>query len=391
MPSVFISHAHEDREESRLFVEGLRRAGIDAWYSLDRQLGSGFLSKIDKALIDADGLLLFQTESARESPWVQKELLFADQLGKPIFVAKVKPTYTEDEFDHIISNGHALARDGADYFGYSKRFAELIKATLKPRGCVMTTWGAKGGTGKSTTAAYLAFAFQKRNKKVLLIDLDPQATLSELLGVDISQVPSKAVNLFDQDRDLGLLMAGPFGSILPATVELLRISVGEDDALRFSAKIEMFRSNYDFIIFDCPPALGLGEFAVREADMVLIPLPPERHIPAAAEMGIKLVRERYQPAYPLPISILINMVQDSKQTRHFSESLTAKFPEFRPLRQVIRRSRHVLPPSAAFSQRWGPFSGLSKTAKEYVAVSFELERRLMQGRKFRAKALGQRL
>jgi hypothetical protein len=84
------------------------------------------------------------------------------------------------------------------------------------------------------------------------------------------------------------------------------------------------------------------------------------------------------------------MVQDDRKMRKFAEHLAERFPEYRPLRQVIHLTHPLRPPGDFFAKKWRPFPRLSHTAQEYIALSVELERRLMQGRKFRAKALADR-
>jgi chromosome partitioning protein len=144
----------------------------------------------------------------------------------------------------------------------------------------------KGGCGKTTTAVNLAAALQLLGRKVLLIDADPQASLSQSLGI----TAEPAVNLY---TELLQEIKGETGnlsnayvvtrsglSLVPSSIELARaelelVSVyGREQIL--SWMIEKVRANFDFIIIDCPPAVGmLTVNALVASDYVIMPLPAE--------------------------------------------------------------------------------------------------------------------
>jgi chromosome partitioning protein len=146
-------------------------------------------------------------------------------------------------------------------------------------GNVIAVANQKGGVGKSTTALSLGHALHERRKKVLLVDLDSQAHLTLMSGVELGAGDMSA---YDVLMD-GVLAAdaiqeiAPGLEIVPASIQL---ATGEVDLSRRSNReyrlkegIQAVRQIYDFTIMDCPPNLGLLTVnALTAADSVLIPL-----------------------------------------------------------------------------------------------------------------------
>jgi len=136
----------------------------------------------------------------------------------------------------------------------------------------------KGGVGKTTSAVNIGAGLSGLGKKVLLIDLDPQANLSQSLGLE-EQEP----NIYGAIRGLYPLQPVEIGAgldIVPSHLDLAGAEVelssepGRDHILR--ELLEPLRSGYDFIIIDTPPSLGLLTLnALTAADKVFIPIEAE--------------------------------------------------------------------------------------------------------------------
>jgi len=139
----------------------------------------------------------------------------------------------------------------------------------------------KGGVGKTTTVANTAAALANAGKKVLVIDLDPQAHLTIHLGIEPSSIDAgvygvltqsaKAVDAIVPVRE-NLSLLGASIDLVGAETELVSV-VGREIILREA--LDAVKDSYDFIIIDCPPSLGLLALnALAASTEVLIPLVP---------------------------------------------------------------------------------------------------------------------
>lgn len=145
---------------------------------------------------------------------------------------------------------------------------------------IITVGAQKGGAGKTPISANLAFAFARRsNTKVLLVDTDPQASLSEyLLGTETYQQEITVYNAIMDMKPIApmeitenLHFLNTHDELAEAEYKLLSKSNADG---RLKAVLEMY--NYDFCIIDTPPNLGLlTRNALGSAHQVLIPIKPE--------------------------------------------------------------------------------------------------------------------
>jgi chromosome partitioning protein len=138
----------------------------------------------------------------------------------------------------------------------------------------------KGGVAKTTTTFNLGAGLSKIGRRVLLIDMDPQAALSASAGIPVAQLTASVYQaLLDEQVDLPSLIHGTVSGadVLPATidlaaaeVELVNVTLRE---LVLKDVVARLRPRYDHILIDCPPSLGLLTInALAAADQVLIPL-----------------------------------------------------------------------------------------------------------------------
>ncbi len=140
---------------------------------------------------------------------------------------------------------------------------------------IITISNEKGGVAKTTTAANLGFGLSDKGYKVLLIDLDPQHNLSMICGVEEEDFNSS--NLITQDKNPKSLIINlegldliPASSFLSVAEEQLN-SLGREYKLKES--IEKIKDEYDFILIDTSPSLGVLTInALTAADRVLIPV-----------------------------------------------------------------------------------------------------------------------
>jgi chromosome partitioning protein len=175
-------------------------------------------------------------------------------------------------------------------------------------GKVIAIANQKGGVGKTTTAINLGGALAQLGKRVLCLDLDPQANLTVGLGIDLNTVERNIANvLIDPDVPLHSIVRPTKTKnldVAPATLELsaaeveLFNSIGREMALRDKITPDIAQ-RYDFIIIDCPPTLGLLTLnALVAANGVIIPVQTQYYSlkgVAALLRIIKTVQNRLNP------------------------------------------------------------------------------------------------
>jgi chromosome partitioning protein len=142
-------------------------------------------------------------------------------------------------------------------------------------GKVLSISNHKGGVGKTTSAINIGAGLNKLGKKVLLIDLDPQANLSQSLG--LTNQDKTIYGALKGDYKLEPIMVLKGLDVIPSTLDLsgAEIELSSEPGREYILKelIEDIRNDYDYIIIDSPPSLGLLTInSFTAADEILIPL-----------------------------------------------------------------------------------------------------------------------
>ena len=141
----------------------------------------------------------------------------------------------------------------------------------------------KGGVGKTTTAVNLSAALAKIGKKVLLIDCDSQANATTGMGIDKPSLTSSLYQGLIDAADMGEIMLPtvlPKLTMIPADIDLIGFEIemvaAKDREKKLKALIAQVADQFDYVVVDCPPALGLLTLnAFTASDSVLIPLQSE--------------------------------------------------------------------------------------------------------------------
>ncbi len=138
----------------------------------------------------------------------------------------------------------------------------------------------KGGTGKTTSTVSTAAALMKRGKKVLLVDLDQQASATRYLDLDPEQAPSLYEVFTGMKSAQSAIKPTKFGiDVLPSHVLLAAIeeALEPGDEQKLSAILTPLKNEYDFILIDTPPGKAMLAFnGLAAADIIIIPASAER-------------------------------------------------------------------------------------------------------------------
>ena len=238
----------------------------------------------------------------------------------------------------------------------------------------------KGGVGKTTTAVNLATCLAQRKNKILLIDIDPQGNATSGLGIDKNQIQKTVYNFISQETshseviletcvtNLFIVPSNPH--LAAAEVELIH---AENREFLLKNSLEDLKGNYDFILIDCPPSLGLLTLnSMAASDGVLIPLQCEYY--ALEGLGqllgtYQLVKEKLN--HKLEIAGVILTMADFRTnlTQQVIEDVRNHFQE-RVFQTVVPRSVKMSE-APSFGKPITLYDPHSKGAKCYEEIAKE--------------------
>ena len=239
----------------------------------------------------------------------------------------------------------------------------------------------KGGVGKTTSAVNIASALGELGKKCLLVDIDPQGNATSGVGVDKRTVGKSAYDLLMGETDgTTAVVKTPFAnlSIIPASLALAGAEIEMVDVphreKRLKAALAPCRQQFDYILIDCPPALGLLTLnALVAADTFLIPAQPEYYALEGLSQLIATVRQvkrLYNPTLELE-GVLFTMYDGRT---HLTQQVVAEVKKFFPRRvyaTVIPRTVR-LAEAPSYGKPINYYDKAGKGAKAYLELAKEI-------------------
>lgn len=151
---------------------------------------------------------------------------------------------------------------------------------MKQLGKIITIANQKGGVGKTTSSVNLSACLSQLDKKVLLIDIDPQGNTTSGIGIDKADVEYCIYDILINDihpNDVILATSMDNLSLIPATIQLagaeIELVPTISREIRLKKALQLIQDQYDYMIIDCPPSLGILTInSLTASDSVLIPI-----------------------------------------------------------------------------------------------------------------------
>lgn len=242
----------------------------------------------------------------------------------------------------------------------------------------------KGGVGKTTTSVNLAAFLANKGKKVLLIDIDPQGNATSGFGIEKNKVEKSTYDVLINDLPIqeAVLATGRNRlSVCPANINLAGAEVelvgvvSRETCLKKA--LETIRTEYDFILMDCPPSLGLLTInALTAANSVLVPIQGEYYALEGLTQLMETVTlvKRSLNSHLTVFGVVVTMFDSRTQLSHQVAAEVRKYFGDKVFRTIIPRNVR-LSEAPSFGKSIIEYDPKSKGAECYDALAREVIKR----------------
>jgi chromosome partitioning protein len=259
--------------------------------------------------------------------------------------------------------------------GSNKEMAKKVIAILNQ----------KGGVGKTTTTINVAAFLARGGKRVLVCDIDPQANSTSGLGVDKNALSltlydvlfsrAEAKNIVQKINKENLFLLPANAQLAGAEVELVAIEQRE-----LQLKKVLSGLDYDYILIDCPPSLGLLTInALAAADQVLIPVQAEYYALEGISQLLSVIQQVRQSLNPQLniLGVAVTLYDSRNSLSNQVKKELEKYFEDKVFKTVIPRNVR-LAEAPSFGKPIIEHDKWSKGARAYKALAREVEKRTLQ-------------
>lgn len=247
----------------------------------------------------------------------------------------------------------------------------------------ISIFNQKGGVGKTTSVVNLAVSLSKLNKKVLVIDFDPQANTTTGLGFDKNELEKSIYKMFYDEGDnyKDYILKSEEGPYLIASenslsgLEVELVSLDEEERLKMLSQIiEEIKKDFDIILIDCPPSLGLLSLnALVASDSIIIPIQTEYYALEGVSELLKTyqtIKESIKEDLGIEGVLLCMFDKDTDLSYEVVEEVKSFFKEKVFSTMIPRNIKLAEAPS--FGKSVITYDEKSKGARAYLSLAKEL-------------------
>ena len=255
-------------------------------------------------------------------------------------------------------------------------------------GKIIAIANQKGGVGKTTTTVNLAASLGVLEKKVLLIDADPQANATSGLGVDVESVEIGTYQVLEHTitaREAVIKTNSPNVDIIPAHIDLVAIEIElvdkENREYMLKTALSEIKEDYDYIVIDCAPSLGLITLnALTCADSVVIPIQCEYY--ALEGLGkllntIKSIQKVHNPSLDIE-GLLLTMFDSRLRLSNQVVAEVKKHFHNMVFKTIIQRNTR-LGEAPSYGESIIAYDATSKGAVNYLNLANEIIKKNSDG------------
>lgn len=256
------------------------------------------------------------------------------------------------------------------------------KTDGEPR--VVAVMNQKGGVGKSTSAVNLSAALGKMKYKVLVVDFDPQGNATSGFGINKAETEESVYDAIIGEADAAEIIvkskeAGVW--VLPSTIQLAGAEIElvnmERRELRLSEALDPVIPEYDFVLIDCPPSLGILTMnALTAASEVLVPIQCEYYAMEGLTKlleSMKMVQARLNPSLKLMGVVMTMFDQRTSLSKQVVKEVRSYFGQ-QVFKTIIPRAVR-LSEAPSYGESIFEYAPKSKGAQAYKSLAKEVVKR----------------